>query len=110
MGRVGEQEKAEEQGLGDILRGADQTVGKGPPVEAQQHLALNQYLAQLENPQVAFGIKQKAPEMVDKGVQLTMELKSYLPARVHSPGHRTAQIDDGEEDVTVMAAVSYAVS
>ena len=75
-------------------------------IEAQQRLALNQYLAQLENPQVAFSVKQKTPETVDQAVQLTLQLESYLPAKVHSPGHGMAQIEEGEEDL--MAAVSCA--
>ena len=74
-------------------------------VEAQERLALNQYLAQLENPQVAFSVKQKTPETVDQAVRLTLELESYLPTKaMPSPGHEIAQIE--EPDVT--AAISNA--
>ena len=74
-------------------------------VEAQERLALNQYLAQLENPQVTFSVKQKTPETVDQAVRLTLELESYLPTKaMPSPGHEIAQIE--EPDVT--AAISNA--
>ena len=56
---------------------------------------------------MAFGVKQKTPESVDQAVRLTLELESYLPTKVHNPGHGIAQIDEHEEpDVT--AAVSHA--
>ena len=78
------------------------------PSEAQQRLALNQYLVQLENAQVAFGVKQRGPETVDRAVQLTLELESYLPARAHGPGQEIAQIGAHEEaDPDVTAAVAH---
>lgn len=75
--------------------------------EAQQRLALNQYLTQLDNPQVAFGVKQNGPETVDKAVQLTLELESYLPVRGSSPKQPIAQIDaQNEEQQDVAAAIT----
>lgn len=46
---------------------------------ARERLALNAYLAQLENLHVAFGVKQKTPETLDAAVSATLELESYVP-------------------------------
>ena len=35
-------------------------------------------MAQLEQPQVAFGIKQRTPDTLDAAVTATLELESYL--------------------------------
>ena len=49
---------------------------------AHEQFALNQFLAQLDNPQVAFSIKQAKPTTVDDAVRLTMEMESYIrPAK-----------------------------
>lgn len=45
---------------------------------AKEMLALNAYLAQLDSPQVAFGVKQKIPQTLDEAVTATLELESYL--------------------------------
>jgi hypothetical protein len=45
--------------------------------EAKEMLALNAYLAQLDNSQVAFGVKQKVPQILDAAVTATLELESY---------------------------------
>eukprot|EP00731_Ephydatia_muelleri_P036611 Em0289g3a len=45
---------------------------------ARERLALNQILSQIENPQVAFGVKQKRPQNVEEAVTATIELESYL--------------------------------
>ena len=44
---------------------------------ARERLALNAYLVQLENPYIAFGVKQKNPETLDTAVTSTLELESY---------------------------------
>ena len=55
--------------------------------EAKEHLALTHYLGQLENPQVAFGVKQRRPKTVDEAVTVTLELESYHRAdRASRPG------------------------
>ena len=46
--------------------------------EARERFALNQYLTQLTNPQVAFGVKQSKPKTIDDAVRLTLEMESYL--------------------------------
>ena len=45
--------------------------------EARQQLALQQYLSQLDNEQVAFRVKQRKPKSNEAAVGATLELKSY---------------------------------
>ena len=49
--------------------------------KAKETLALNAYLSQLSDPQIAFGVKQKRPENLDDAVTATVELESYLPSK-----------------------------
>ncbi|KAL5516720.1 hypothetical protein EMCRGX_G002126 [Ephydatia muelleri] len=46
--------------------------------KARERLALGQFLSNIENPQVAFGVRQKCPETLDAAVRMTIELESYL--------------------------------
>ena len=43
-----------------------------------KRLALNQFLAQIENSQIAFGVKQRRPKNVEEAVAAIVELESYL--------------------------------
>ena len=45
---------------------------------ARERLALNQFLEQIENPQVAFSVKQKRPRNVEESAAAVIELESYL--------------------------------
>ena len=44
---------------------------------AKEHFALKQYLIQLNNPQVAFAVKQSKPTIVKDAVQTTLEMEAY---------------------------------
>ena len=46
--------------------------------KARERLALGQFLSNIDNPQVAFGVRQKCPETLDAAVMMTIELESYL--------------------------------
>ena len=46
--------------------------------KACERLVLTQFLMHIENPQVAFGVRQKHPKMVEAAVVATIELESYL--------------------------------
>ena len=46
--------------------------------EAWQQLALQRYLSQLDNEQVAFGVKQRKPRTIEAAVGATLECESYL--------------------------------
>ena len=55
--------------------------------------ALNQYLSQIEDSQVAFGVKQKRPSNVEEAVAATIELESYLNAAASSSkSHRHVDV------------------
>ena len=43
-------------------------------VEAQRLLALNHFLANIDNPQLAFGVRQRAPTTLDEAVAAVLEL------------------------------------
>ena len=46
--------------------------------KAREQLALNHYLSQLSDQQVAFSVKQKRPATLDDAASATMEMESYL--------------------------------
>ena len=46
--------------------------------QARERLALNQYLGQLDNPQVAFNVKQKWPATLIDAVSSTLEMVAPL--------------------------------
>ena len=46
--------------------------------EAQELLALNGFLDEIKNPQLVFGVRQRAPAYLDQGVAATLELETYL--------------------------------
>ena len=46
--------------------------------EARQQLALQRYLSQLDNEQVAFSVKQGKPRTIEAAVSATLECESYL--------------------------------
>ena len=46
--------------------------------DAREQLALNQYFARLDNPQVVFFFKQGKPKTINDEVRLTLETESYL--------------------------------
>ena len=46
--------------------------------DTRQQLALQHYLSQLCNDQVAFGVKQRKPKTTEAAVGATLELESYL--------------------------------
>eukprot|EP00731_Ephydatia_muelleri_P032795 Em0024g339a len=64
--------------FGDALRLLADSAYPELKEKARECLALNQFLSQLNNPQVAFGVKQKRPQTVDEAALAAMELESYL--------------------------------
>ena len=57
--------------------------------KAREYMALSQFLGQLENPQVAFSVRQKQPTTLIEAVSATIEMESYLKPR---PSH-VAQVE-----------------
>ena len=64
--------------FGDSLRFLAEKSYPDLTSEAQEVLALNHYLTQLENPQVNFSVRHKQPTSIDQAVQYTLEVESYL--------------------------------
>ena len=50
--------------------------------EAKDVLALNKFLGELKDPQIALAVKQLRPTTVAEAVQATIEFESFLAARV----------------------------
>ena len=73
--------KKQNDGCADFSEELRRLVDKAfPNLEANAHeqLALNQYLSQLHNPQVAFAVKQQYPTKLEEAVCVTLEFESYL--------------------------------
>ena len=62
---------------------------------AQELLALNHFLSQIENPQLAFAVRQRAPTTVDSAVAAALELEIYMG----TPTKPIAQVLHAEDDV-----------
>ena len=61
------------------------------------------YLTQLDNSQVAFGVKQKALQMLDEAVAATLELESYLTPKMVVA---RVEMEAPEDEQTAIGAVS----
>ena len=66
--------------------------------EARERLALNQYLARLEHPQLAFSVRQNNPTCVDEAVRITLEMETYLQASKSAMPVQIAHVDETEEE------------
>ena len=67
--------------------------------QARECLAVNVYLKQISNPQVAFAVHQKQPENLDDAVTATLEMESY----VNQTGVKEAVASVQEETVVAAA-------
>ena len=73
--------------------------------EARERLALNQYLSRLDDPQLAFSVRQHKPKNVDEAVRITIEMESYLQASKSAMPVQIAHVDeDPEDDATIQIA------
>ena len=52
--------------------------------KAKEHLALNVFLSRIDNPQVAFSVKQKRPASLDEAVSATLEMECYANTEARS--------------------------
>ena len=87
--------------LGEDLRAL---VDKAYPTlddEARQQLALQRYLSQLDNEQVAFSVKQRKPKTIEAAVSATLECESYLVRPTHS-GAVVAPVQMESKDNTLV--------
>ena len=67
--------------FGEDLKNLADKAYPALPLEARERFALNQYLSQLDNPQVAFSVKQTKPKTVDDAVTYVQHFRSYLLGR-----------------------------
>ena len=77
--------------------------------DAKEQLALNHYLGQLTDQQIAFNVRQKRPRTLDEAVSSTLELESYLvplglpPAGLH-PSQVVAGVRQPQNEIMQMLA------
>ena len=63
---------------------------------ARETLALNAYLGLLDNPQVAFGVKQRTPANLNAAIAATLELESYLSHKAVVSSVKEESTDNGQ--------------
>ena len=85
---------------GDVLRTLADKAYSDLEEKARERLALGQFLSNIENPQVAFGVRQKCPETLDAAVRMTIELESYLKITT-TPTPVVATAQDSEAQIAV---------
>ncbi len=71
--------------------------------EARERFALNQYLIQLSNPQIAFAVKQTKPTTVDDAVQATLEMESYSKPVPSGIAQVSEEVEEEAEAVALTA-------
>ena len=83
---ISDQEK-EGRGLGGFCRQSENVGGQSVSRfggYAKEQLALNHFVSQIENGQVAFSVRQKRPKTVDEAVSATLEMEAYIDAKTIS--------------------------
>ena len=98
--------------FGDAVRVLADKANPELAENARERLALNQFLEQIENSQVAFSVKQKRPRNVEEAAAAVIELESYLrstgkPSRVNAV---SSQEQEPETHHTVPAEPVSAVT
>ena len=69
--------------------------------KARECLALNHYLGQIDNPQIAFSVRQRQPKTLMEAVSGTIEMESYLQPKPS----RIAQVEPEPAAESVIAAI-----
>ena len=93
--------------FGDVLKLLADKAYADLEEKARERLALNQFLAEIGNPQVAFGVKQKRPKTVEEAVIATIELESYLGSAATLPVNTTIPQIDTEQTSASVSSISY---
>lgn len=96
--------KKPSEGWADFAEDLQSLVEKAYPSlqhEARELLAINAYLQQLTQPQVAFSVKQKRPNTLDDAVAATLEMESYASSPYRAGAVSTLQPES--EPATVAA-------
>lgn len=74
--------------------------------EARECLALQTYLKQLDQPQVAFSVKQTQPGTLDDVVAATLEMESYVSLGTETIATLHEESSVGEEDSTASSTAA----
>ena len=82
--------------LGEDLKTLVERAYPALQAERQELLALNQFLARIEDPQLAFGVRRKTPTTVDAAVAATLELETYMKSKIAALP--IAQIDQSNNE------------
>lgn len=99
--------KKPSEGWADFAEDLQSLVDKAYPAlqnEARERLAINSYLQQLTDPQVAFSVRQKRPETLDDAVAATLEMESYALPTAHAGVVSTLQPEPESEPETASVA------
>ncbi|XP_065909335.1 uncharacterized protein [Dysidea avara] len=70
--------------------------------EARQQLALQRYLSQLDNEQVAFSVKQRKPKTIEAAVSITLECESFLIKSTSARAGAVAPVRVESNDSTLL--------
>ncbi|KAL5509263.1 hypothetical protein EMCRGX_G004601 [Ephydatia muelleri] len=91
--------------FGDELRILADKAFPAIDEKAKDLLSLERYLSELDNPKVAFAVRQRQPKTLDDAVSCTMEMVSYL--HQETKGSKISVVSDVpvEERETLMAMI-----
>lgn len=94
--------KKKGEGWADFAEDLKILIDKAYPdleAAARDQMALTHYLSQIDNPQVAFSVKQQKPATLDAAVGATLEMESYMEPRSNTPPPVGAVHDDSAVSV-----------
>ena len=100
--------KKPSEGWADFAEDLQSLVDKAYPAlqyEARERLAINSYLQQLTDPQVAFSVRQKRPETLDDAVTATLEMESYALPTGHGAVSTLQPESEPESEAVSVAAI-----
>ena len=102
--------KKKEEGWADFADSLRMLVDKTyPDLEdnAKEQLALNHFVSQIENGQVAFSVRQKRPKTVDEAVSATLEMEAYIDTKTIST---VVEADDVTTDPLAVNGVTSSMA
>ena len=102
--------KKKEEGWADFADSLRTLVDKAyPDLEdnAKEQLALNHFVSQIENCQVAFSVRQKRPKTVDEVVSATLEMEAYIDVKTISS---VVEVDDVTTDPLAVNGVTSSMA
>lgn len=108
--------KAADESWGDYGDAVDLLVRKAYPdleEKAKDMLALNKFLDEIKNPQIALAVRQLRPRTVSEALQAIIEFESYLAANSsNSPVQPVTQkgLGNATDDQEIMEAIAKLVS